>query len=402
MRHWTMTGSLAGCLGVAALLPLLICVCATPQPEAYRLFSLGLNELNFGVQAATFTPGGQGIALVGKRVTAPGVKVYAENLELWDFRNKQLLFHENLTTGDDAGLPKSLTYIDDGKRLLYCDGLDIRVLETAHFHEIARFPVGWMIERPSKRVVVIESAVSNDGREFAALLGWETGKVGYTNELTHFAVRIYDMDSGKVMREQTLTFERPAVIPGFAMSQDGTKVAWTVWQPEREIQPDTRNLYILDVATGQSADISTGRPEGEVAFAAKDRLLSISFNPALTEFQNDGINVWNTVTAKLSGLIPSTPNGVHHRLAVSSDGRIGLGYVGRDKSNENFIDFDKQQFRLWELNTGNVLFTSPLIEPVIQDDFGPMFQLSPDGHLVLVSWPNRDAPVLVYELLSSN
>lgn len=367
-------------------------------------------QSDLAIQAVTFKPGSSSVILVGDRKAGAGM--YSEQLQVWDFRTSQLLFQEQLGAASDfheVYFSKALAYVGGSRELLYCDGTTAHILDGNGYKESRQIRIGGPIGGTPKQLVVDKFAASSDGQKLAVLLRPQPEAKVYADTITDFLIRVYDVNSGKLEREWKFPVKGPVSVWGFALSPDGSKVAWTRrnlnwpnrWPqvPEMQVPPSVENLQILDVATGSTLGIHTGlRVEGEIAFTSNDRLLSISLNPALHPYRNDGIEIWDATTGKRLESIASPPNGVHRRLVVSADGQVLLGFVGSDKSNENFVDLHKQQFRLWDLRTWNVLFTSPPIEPVIQNGHGPEFRLNPDGHLVLVWWPNSSALLLVYEV----
>jgi hypothetical protein len=402
----TRTGSAVGGLGLAFAFSVPACPPATPKAQSWNVYQWSTSS---GIEAADLAPSGPRVAILvlGSAVSQdPHTALQSILLQIWDFRTGRMLLEKQLETIPFPYIPvfPSLAYVDGGRELVYCDEAAIHVLETTGYREVAQIALREPPRGTAKRFAVIFSAVSSGGRRFAVLLGEQ--EPGFTTGEINgvVAIRVYDLVSRKLLREWSFTFKD--VIPtGFAISPDGTKVAWTRvdhdWPTyySHRVPPGRNNLEVLDVGTGNALGIHTDRQEGELAFSSDDRLLSISRSYALRRARHDGIQIWDAQTGKLLGVLSSAPNGVHHRLAVSDDGRIVLGFVGRDKTNENFVDFDQQQFSLWDLQTRKLLFTSPMIHAVTQTVFGPAFRLSPDGRLVLAWWRGY-SPVRVYEPLN--
>jgi hypothetical protein len=397
--------SSVGWLGAALALAAPACPPAAPKAQPYHVYQWSTSS---GIEAADFAPRGSRVAAVvlGEPVGRdPRAPLRSTLLQIWDFRTGRLVLEKPLATTWSWTWPQSAGYVNGGKEFAYCDGATVHIFETGQYGEVRRIALGQPPGGTDRRFAIMRYAASSDGGRFAVLLGQQQQDLGYGGEVSGVvAIRVYDSVSRKLVREWSFTFKD--VVPlGFALSPDGSKVGWTrvgeSWSYRRRPPAKVENLQVLDVPTGKVLGINTGRQEGELAFSSDDRLLSISWNSALRSARHDGIKIWDAQTGKLLGVISSSPNGVHHRLAVSDDGRIVLGFVGRDKTNENFVDFDQQQFSLWDLQTRKLLFTSPLIHGVAQPVYGPKFRLSPDGRLVLVWWPGRTA-VRVYEPLSMN
>jgi hypothetical protein len=365
------------------------------------------------VAAATFGPSGSELTFV-----IPHGKWNLEAhmpaaLEVVDFRTGKVTFRKTITMSSPPAFGSFWSaYLNSGRQFAYCDYYTLHVFNLPGYTEAGRISVGGPIKAPGSlpAVTITHAEFSSDGTKVATLLrvwrkyggpGPGSGFVVSGDKL-NFAVRLYDLRSLREVGEWK--FREPGSVMGFAVSPGGTRIAWSRYDEDHwtgyhmYVPRAVNNIEILDVATGKTIGVHTDDVASRLAFTPDDRLLSISFNPALRHHDGDGIRIWDAKTGKLLDEVHSKPHGVHRALAVSNDGRVVAGFVGRDKTNENFIDPKETQFRLWSPASWAVLFTSPVVHPLFDDEFPPLFTLSPDGHSVLVWNASSTLPLVVYHI----
>jgi WD40 repeat protein len=365
------------------------------------------------VRACAFTPDSRQIAflyLTDNQVSEkPWKVVYTSHLALWDFRTgkteEKLKWDYTSNDGHDPWPtnPRYIGFTADGSRLVLFGGDEIRVLDVPSYKPQNRIAFEYPLEQTSLRGIawnIVGFSLDPDGSRIAAALS-DPGNVagGF--------VRVYDLSSGKIIREWKLGDEVKAVA-GIALSPDGQRVALS-WlpsepssDPETFIPSGTDNLRVMDVKTGEMlAGMNTKYFAGTVLFGPNETLLTGSMNDDRTGYKYDTVKIWDSRTGKLLREITNPRTGVHYRLDLSPDGKLLLGYTGTEKPVENFVNVDSQQFQIWDFASGRLIATSPKILPVEHVAFPPEIQISPDGKFVLVSWGNDSIPPnapVVYEI----
>lgn len=372
-----------------------------PEWQTYRL-----NVKN--VYACAFTPNDQAVAFVHLTDLVlsdnPWKAVYTAHLGVWDFTtgNIEEKFKWNYT---DQGKhdpwsvdPRYLKFTTDGHRLILFDSNEISVFEVPSYKLETQVPFSRPSEKTSLRGmqwnIVGFSATPNGSRVAVAVSDPGNAGGGF--------VRVYDLPSGKVVREWPLSGEVKGVA-GIALSPDGDRVAvsWLPSEgssdPEAFIPSGTDNVRVMDVKTGETlAGLNTKYFAGPVLFGPNDTLLTGSTNDDRTGYKYDSIKVWDARTGKLLREIIDPRTGVHYRLDLSPDGKLLLGYTGTEKPVENFVNIDSQQFQIWDFASGKVVASSPKILPANTIGPPPEMRISASGKFVLVWWGNGFAKPFVY------
>jgi WD40 repeat protein len=365
-----------------------------------------------GVRAAALSPDGSRVAfIIGKGVlTKTGIgNENFDDLQVWDIRTKRIIFERkkvwdlnvdgsNLGRSSESPFLRSLNYTPDGREIVYGNGMLVRVFEASDYLEVRRFsitppPMNGRRWEPGSLVL------SPDGRHIAVLALQQPLDKGLSSTGS-VALRVYSAGSGNMEHEWTLEKEATSIGQGLCWSPDGTELATTLYPMNGEFYaPGFLDLRIVEVSTDNlKHEIHTGHWADEVAFAGDNQILTVSRDPAFGVGRKEGIRIWGVETGKLIGEIRSPPDGVHKYVRVSEDGRVVLGYIGKDRRNENFADTAEQRFRLWDSASWTVLFTSsPISGPL--DATSIRFALSPRGNVVLVWWEMTPrAPVYIYEV----
>ena len=271
-----------------------------------------------------------------------------------------------------------LRYRPDGRLLLSYDGAGL-----AHIFQ----PVDMEWSPDSSRVAVIfSSGIFHGG-----------------------VVRVYDVATGKLQWERSFDFVEAG---GEAWSPDGRRLALTLLtgQPNTAYPPrDLANLLVLDSESGQTLlAIRTGDLAGPVCFAPDNAVLTapVHFLPqGHDRWNHEVVKVWDATTGKLIRRIASPGRDIHDRLELSRDGKVLLGYVGREHSGFvlRYLEFTYEvldrKFQLFDYKTGDVIATSPDLTKGCQAGYdAPSFRMGPHGDRVLVYWPSSGCPPSVFEV----
>lgn len=387
------------------------------RQESFHLYEIGPK----GVAAAALAPQGPQVAVLKHADIQRGASGYwdgaYDDLEIWDFHAQKLLLERRklwqVNSGEgnkrlqwEAGFPRSLAYTPDGRKLIFSDGKVLYVFDITDYHEVRRFPFTFTkLEDHEGEAVCIR--VSPNGEEIAVRLR-ELRWNGKTFESAGpLLLQVYSLESGHLEREWKFENSVNSWDRGLSWSTDGIYLVTDLISSEQAVGASViptgfADLRVVNVKTGQlSTEINTSSPSliTDVAF--------IGNGTVVTAGGKDSLRLWDAKAGMMVREIPSTPNGVHYHVQVSSDGQVVLGYVGKDRVIESYVKSVEQRFRLWDGGTWNVLFTSPPIHwpPGAEGQDSSIFAaeelrfaLSPNGKIVMVWRQDIKAPIYVYEV----
>jgi len=321
------------------------------------------------------------------------------------------------TRGNTQGPVETfLRYSADGRRLLAYDGagiVHVFGLENPEPHEIRIITLGLSPERPNFQPVDMEW--SPDSGRVAVLFSFRNFHEG--------VVRVYDAGTGERRWERSVN---RVEMGREAWSPDGRKLAVTLLSGQGynstsvsyEIPArDMFNLVILDSTSGRLLQrIMTKDLAGPVCFGPDNSVLTAPLHAGPTNrnlFAPERVKVWDATSGKLVRKIASPGRDIHNQLAVSRNGKVLLGYVGKEKVGFVLHDLEVEamvldrRFQLFDYESGEVIATSPDLTkagegadqmPSRLDPVTPSLRLSPDGRRVLVYWPSRAYGPSVFEL----
>ena len=367
-----------------------------------------LNQLKLGgTLAAALAPDGSRVAAI----TSEGLdgewsgKAF-DVLQIWDYRAEKLLIERKVNSWNvsrenpilvaESNFAKSLAYTPDGRQLVYCDGKVIHIFDVSEYAEVRAFSV--TPEKAEKQEWQVQSmSLSPNGKEIAVRLmesKWENNSFWPTSRLL---VSLYSSSTGALEYQREFDAAMGSIGEGLAWSPDGLQVATILYPSEgTSSAPNFADLQIFGISRKDPLSIHTEHLAGDVLFLGNARVLTVSSMPAFGSGKKDSLRLWDIQKGKLEREIPSAPDGVHYHLKLSQDGRVVLGYVGRDRRNENFVDTVEQKFRLWDAASWSVVLTSPPI-PGPLDARNIRFALSATGNVIMVWWQNVKGPIYVYE-----
>jgi len=409
---------------------------AEPGP---RLVSPAAFATSETVEGARLSPSGAEIALVTSRLKPSLDSTAGERnslVEIWSIEKAKKVGELELSSvrySLRTGIPQPemrvgerfIRYASDGKLLVVYNGEDLRVLESsstalpAHrnesvsveLHEALR--INLELGLPGRNTLVQSMEITRDGSR--AALGICNPREGSAE-----TIRVYDLASGSIL--QQWKFETGCVFSGYSpLSWDPQGARLAVSLPEHgggSPHPlffirGKAHLYVLDVKSGKTLrDINTGYTAGPVCFTKNDTVLTASLNADSKYFREDTIREWNVTTGHLVREMEEPSQGVHSLLALSEDGNSVLGYTGREKPVEHFLENVYLEFSIWDYRTGKLIGTSGRIDRPQSPDsldkhIGPIasFGSSNDrmtlpeaGNKVLVWWQQSSRPFLVYNL----
>jgi len=250
--------------------------------------------------------------------------------------------------------------------------------------------------------------------------------------------RVYDLGSGRMLWKAPFETAR---IGGMGWASDGSRLALTL-QSAQEADTSTQgafcpeprignNLLILDAASGGALrGISTGDIAGPVAVGSLNEVFTAPFHFFYGNTSGEKVKVWSLQTGALERTIAYPGRDVHDFLALSRDGSVLVGYIGKEKSGYSWHAMADQaqnvdeRFAIWDARAGKLLHTSPNLVPLTHpgkhatpkeegnwlpppfrqlsdlvmhmqgNPEKPQLQLAADGSRVLVYWRWRGAPLL--------
>jgi WD40 repeat protein len=274
-----------------------------------------------------------------------------------------------------------LNYTFDGRRLVLFQGGGLRILDAATLVEQSHIGLDVPFISPdgTVRTAVWDMKVSPVENKVAVLIG------GFPKD-TSGLLRVYDLDTGRMTFEWK--FEDDVNSGSISYSHDGKKIAATAHgtfhhsrgkgHPDVVIlEPDSASVKLwLDTGNdGTGSMVFSGDNQLVVAPMWNERHLN-----------RGAIKFWDVSTGKLTRQISDAPFGIHLEAEISRDGKILLGYTGKQKTIYHGMEIASQSFRLWELPSGRALADSPEIVPLADIGNVPQLRLSPDGRAVFAYW----------------
>jgi WD40 repeat protein len=358
------------------------------------------------VRACAFPPDSQAVAFLywndNLLSEKPWKDVYTTRLMVWSFKTgkveqKLQWAYTSNNQGDPwPSQPRYMEYSADNRYLVIFDATALRVLNARTYAEVNQVAYEDPKETfPNDGWATVGFSLTPDGSRAAVAISSSIGANGGF-------VRVYDLGTGKVVREWRLR-DGVRYITGVALSSDGERVAASSLpigrssDPEAFIPDGVDNVRVMDVKSGVTLTaMNTRYVAGPVLFGPNDTLLTGSINDDRRGYALDTIKVWDARGGNLLREIANPHAGVHYRLDLSPDGKLLLGYTGTEKPVENFVNIDTQQFKVWDLVPGKVIVTSPEFGPKKGEI--PRMRLSPDGRFVVVWWGDGFAKPVVYEI----
>jgi len=360
-----------------------------------------------GNWGADLSPDGHTVAIVTlRRYPPPGASLAEEfvSVEAWDFRanrrlTQRLLTHRPIYTPLTSEWGQ-VRYTGDGNTLLVYDGELLHVLEASTLEEITRIDLGLPALPRADSVTDLAAPQSIAGQ--AAL--WFSRGGGHGG-----SVRVYDLRRGNLVRRWDYSRGYPEFGSHVAWSPNGKQLAVTVLPvtPGGTMAPYETTLEILDLASGRVLrEISTGYLPGAVSYAGANRVITATLDlPWRAPYRVQAIRFWDVSTGRMIEDIQMAPEGIRGSVAVAANARRIVGYIGREYGEgaltdpDGLISIGEQRFRVWDMQSGRTLATSPRLMPNIPKR--PHLCLDARGELVLVFWSLHDSPILIYELPSS-
>jgi|HubBroStandDraft_1064217.scaffolds.fasta_scaffold04608_3 WD40 repeat protein len=375
-------------------------------PEAFRgefllLIGAGLSPDGQQVTAAYFT----------RATLSPTAKIVL-NLRIWKVGAQEPIAITQMSASQEAELdfasgrpfrrPEGFVqYCDHGSGIMVSDPhgtlyyLNPQTLEVLHA-TATNMSMGGTRTDPLLTSERVFCAANSPRAVLAAYGGLGNGRYG--NGL----VRVYDLTSGALLQEWDMT-KHPYCFGDAAISPSGNQIAVSRvpengWRRAKDVQ----NLELFEVSSGKlTLQIKTGHLPGRIVFAGESRIATDDTVVPQPFYPHPKIKLWDTSNGKLISEFSDPKVGARRFVGASSDGSVILGYIPKEVlRTAHFSPFWneslEQRFRLWDVATGKMIATSPLIFPRLNltvngrnAELDPSLELSANGEAVLVFWKSR-------------
>ncbi|HXX37397.1 MAG TPA: WD40 repeat domain-containing protein [bacterium] len=226
-------------------------------------------------------------------------------------------------------------------------------------------------------------------------------------------LRVYDVKTGGLAWNAAFKNARSG---GVAWSPDGLKLALTLpstrgdkWFSTLCPQHNADNLLILESSSGRVlTSVNTGDLPGPVCFGPHGQVFTAPFHFYIRSSKGEQVKVWNAQTGALEHTIGLRGRDVHNMIALSRDGRLLVGYVGKEKSGfslrvlEDVQEIVDQRIAVWDAGTGGLLGVSQDLIPMSGlwrgKELKLRMHLAADGRSLLANWDDAHAPLLLFDL----
>ena len=438
------------------------------KPRAIRAYS----GLDSGVPlAVALSPDGRRVAVLAIAPPASlGPAPYPLTLQIWDAEQLTLLRSREIAVprrppSDSSSPDRELAplecvvrYAGNGSSLVVTEGsvragpeggvsslsasqARLHVLAADDLRELRSVDLE-LVSDP-RTLGVTDLMVSPGGERIAVALATIDFSIGFGNGASCQAfqgseARVYDLGTGRELWKAPFDNAR---IGGLGWAPDGSSLALTLqtgpgqdpvaqaFCPERKVD---HNVLILDSASGHVlSGLNTGDVAGPICLGPRHEVFTAPYHFFYAKSVGQKVTVWNTQTGAVERTIACPGRDVHDVLALSRDGSLLVGYVGKERfdfSWRNMQDLPEnvdERFALWDARSGELLRISPSFSPLThpagkqpaqKQDLGwlppalrklgeritrvqaapgkPQVHVAADGSTVMVSWPWHGSPQL--------
>lgn len=364
-------------------------------------------ELRSALTGAAISPDGRYVAAVFPYAPklSDGNRRFSEEIRVWEVSTShQFLSREIFSRQENEHV--ALSHFAALSHMTYCNnGHNIAIYDPSG-------SVYFIASQTLKTVRVTDLHISADTTNIPSvrskLVCTPNNTLGviaiFDGSYGHGLVQVYDLATSALLREWD--FRRTSEPFGdVALSPDGRAVAVIHLTAHPGQRPKrTRNLQIFDVDSGKlRTQIATDDLAGQVAFVGDNCVATVSIDlPRM--LSKPQIKLWNLDGGILVRQFSDPERGVSQEVAASAGGKVILGYTGKDRVHFNWSGFEDvyeiqdQQFRLWDVDTGKTIATSPPLLPIEGDNI-PILKLSDNGASVLTFWPRTQNPLYIFDVI---
>jgi len=424
--------------------------------------------------AAALSPDGRRVAVLAiVPPSSQGAGPYPLTLQIWDADQLTLLTSREVAVprqpqGESSSADRELAplgcvvrYAGNGGALVVSEGgaqvgpeagtsslsrsqARLHVLAADDLRELRS--VDLELAPDPRTLGITDIQVSPGGDRIAVALSPIDFSVGFGNGAPCQAfqggeARAYDSASGRELWKAPFENGR---IGGLGWAPDRSSLALTLqtgpgedpvaqaFCPERKVD---HNVLILDSASGQVlSGLDTRDVAGPVCLGPRHEVFTAPYHFFYAQTSGEKAKVWNAQTGAVVRTIACSGRDVHDALVLSGDGKVLVGYVGKEKfgyswrTMQDLPENVDEKFAVWDARSGDLLHISPSFVPLTHSaggqsgsklDLGwlppalrklsdrltrvqeapgkPQLQVSADGSKILVSWPWHGSP-LIFEV----
>jgi len=305
---------------------------------------------------------------------------FATSISIWDLASRKWLTDKIVDSGTlpYSGsryltiAPEFLNYTSDGRRLVVFQGGAIRLFDPASLVEQSHIDLDDvpLHANGSDNARVWDVKVSPVENKVAVVIG------GYPAR-TSGLLRIYDLITSRKTFERKIEAPLGLNVANMSFSPSGNRIAIVIRKPSGP------ELLVMDLESATVRALETNA--WSAVFVDDNQLVTVQ---DWSTWMNRGkLRFYDVNSGKLVREIGGTPAGIHHRVEISGDKKILLGYIGKHKSVWDYgMEVVNQRFRIWELPSARVVADSEDILPLSPVDEAPNFRLSSDGKTVVALW----------------
>ena len=280
-----------------------------------------------------------------------------------------------------------VSYCDNGKYLAAYDLIGtVYVLSASTYRVESKIALGTLRAQDAYGTVLgVRMACSASGSVFA--VGAYGGRFGWG------LVRLFNLTTGEQITELSQDSSSGKKITAIDLSPSGSKLAIMLENADRKTASgpnvqirETQQLNLL-------GDFSTGDAPRGLAFAGESEVVTVQEQPKGSSSKQI-LRLWDVKSGKEEKQFSDTHVGVDWPVSSPADGNTILGYIPTYRecrlcnALEGRREVKKQQFAVWNKNTGSEIFRSEPFGPIV-DPLGPRCVLSQDGTVVMVYWPDN-------------
>jgi WD40 repeat protein len=279
-----------------------------------------------------------------------------------------------------------VSYCDNGKYLIAYDLIGtLYVLNASSYRVESRISLGNLRGHdPRGTVLGITMACSASGSVFA--VNAFGGRFGWG------LVRLFNLTTGEQVAE--LRQEPSAGISAIDLSPNGSKLAILLASADRATSKRSDNVEIRETKQLKLLSaFSTGDAPRGLTFAGESEIVTVQEQPSGWSSPKQILRLWNLESGKEEKKFSDAYVGVDWPISSSVDGKTILGFIPTYhecrlcNGLEGRREVKKQQFAVWDKNTGSEIYRSEPFRPIV-DPLGPRCILSQDGTVVMVYWPD--------------
>ena len=352
------------------------------------------------LEGAALSPDGEQVAAAFRRVGRTSIAI---NVRIWNVGTNEPIVSKELSSGEST--PRE-QFIGASGFVQYCDN-GSGILVAAR---------GTLYYLNPQTLEVLHATATNLGdsavpeRVFCAAKSPRAVFAGYAGAYC-CVVRVYDLNSGRLIREWNLTKGRHP-FGDVAISPGGDQIAVShVAENSLGRSKAVENLELFDVNTGKlSLKVKTGHLPGRISFAGETRVATDDTLEPQPLLPHPEIKLWDLSDGKLLRTFGDPKVGARRFVGASRDGNVILGYVPKETLRSgggveggSWNETLEQRFRLWDAATGETIATSPPLLPIESSTitgFDPSLEVSGNGRAVIVFWksPREILPIYVFSV----